>query len=353
MALHSATGFSYSANASGAGWTDISGTSAIATVGRPGTGTRSLDLGSFDQARSPYADWDATTDTLMAQFAIQFHAGTASGNRVFASMGGQGGGVNTGGDNHFVTLTRNGDDDSISVWYSDGAGGTNSLVGTLATPMVIGQWYYMRIKYLPHPTTGLIEVQLDSEVFTFSGDTAHDTSFNAVTPAAIEFGVSNAMSLYIADCLVFDDAVSGNEITDWTTEEVVLEASRPDATVSNTMTITGGAGSVHASLDDLPEDTATRVESATIGHAARVSFPDLATVETPIAVVAAVYAAKDGAGARTLGFDVHSDGSTEAETIALSGAYGWTRQVLGEAPGGVAWTTAKVDDIEVSVDVDA
>jgi hypothetical protein len=301
---------------------------------RWGVASGALRLGSSDSCQLSVS---GSPSTLILGFAVKFTNFGTSGTSIVALLETAivhcGIGINLAGQ--------------IFAWR----GTTATVLGTSATALLTGSWYYIEAKFVLHDTTGSVTVKVDGT--TVLSLTNVDTR-NAGTPLVngVRYETSGGATTDYCDLYVAD--TTGTTNNDFLGDTRVRELY-PNGAGTYT-DFTPSAGSNYQAVDETAQDgDTTYVQSSTVGHKDTYAYTDLATSPTIKGARLLLLAKKDDAGARSIAPTVKS-GATEDDgtTAALSTSYVYYSKIWETDPNtSAAWTAANLNAAEFGVEVKA
>jgi len=261
-------------------------------------------------------------------------------------------------------MTSNGYDGPIVSFYADGGtvlhGGVRVVSSTtwgiyrsgtqLATftAPAGATWVYVEVSATVHDSTGTITVRLNgTQVATYTGDTRNGGTATTIDRIVLGYigGSDYAGGLpYIDDLYISDSAFLG---------DVRVQTSVGTGAGSSTQ-FTPTSGSNYDCTNDIPDNAANYVASATSGHRDTYAMGNL-TANTVLvhAVQLVTHAYKSDAGAASLKGAIKS-GATVAygATTALPTSMGAVTDIwLTNPDTSGAWSLATVDALEAGAEV--
>lgn len=237
-------------------------------------------------------------------------------------------------------------------------GGTT--IGTGTQILQTSHWYYIEVHGVIHDTTGSVEVRIDGVTdISLSGiDTRNDATYATVD--RVRFGSDgNSLQKYIDD-IYFCDTTGG--VNDTWLGDIQVPGLSPTAAGDHTALSRGGtdSGANWSQVDEKPPNDATDyVYGSTVDTYDLYGLGNTVTTGTVHGLVCWTWAAKDDAGfgkiANVLKYDTDASGTADTEYTggdhALSTTWDYYRDVYDQQPDSTAWTTAKLDALQVGVKV--
>lgn len=261
--------------------------------------------------------------------------------------------VREGTTNHLlVFLNSNG---SFSIYR----GTTSTLLFTSAAGTVpIGAYSSLQFRFVISDTVGVVQLKVNGESGLSIDLTNVDTRNSGTgTIDNIEIGSSSSQlplcgsDVYYDDVVVWDTtgAVNNSWLGDVRVDSYMANA---DGDVTDMIPSTGA--SHWEMVDEVPASDSDYVSSASVGATELFHVSDTAhSPATVHAVIAVAQMLKSDAGAREAALVVKS-GATESVGLSIAlgtGSVKYQRVIETNPNGGVAWTKAAVDALQVGVKV--
>lgn len=244
-------------------------------------------------------------------------------------------------------------DGSISVHRNTTTIGT-SAPGVLNTA---GEYLQLQIKVVISDTVGSVEIRLNGSETPIIALSNVDTRnagtgvVNTIRLTSYSTSSGGDLASLFDDLVVWDTTGSVNNT--WL-GDVRVDSYMPSGD-GDTTTMAPSTGTAHWQLvDEVPASDTDYVSSASVGALDLFQMADMAhTPATVHGVVAVAQMLKSDAGAREVGITLKS-GATESvgSNIALgTGSTKYQRVIETDPNGGVAWTKAAIDALQVGVKV--
>lgn len=234
----------------------------------------------------------------------------------------------------------------------------NALTGTLiaesSIAIVTNAWQHIECKLTISDTVGSVEIRVDTNtVLSATGLDTKNTSLSSISSIAHGIGDGNGTHggdhMYIKDVVYWD--TSGSLNNDFM-GSVFVYSMRPDSDVSGTWTITGGAGSAWASINETsPDDDTKYISSPFPAATAQIcTLTDLPIDATTVkGMIAFVRSKKSDGGDGNLQVSMVSGASTgNGVDRPLTVAYTYWTDVFETDPAtGAAWTVAAANAAKI------
>lgn len=232
-------------------------------------------------------------------------------------------------------------------------GGT--VLGTGATALSVGVWYYIEIKASISDTVGTAVLHIDNQtVVSFSGDTKNGgTSTNidyvSLSPATFRGYGATYDDLYILD----STGATNNDFLG----DIRIETLYPDGNGNSSQLVGSDADSTdnYQLVDETgTPSSADYVASGNLGDKDTYTFTGLATTSGTIkGVQVNSWAAKSDSGARNVKNITRLSGTEDqSASLPLQTTYMPHLSVHETKPGGGSWTISDVNNAEFGVQVD-
>lgn len=225
---------------------------------------------------------------------------------------------------------------------------------TYATVPLMGRvWNFVELQVTlgTNGTTGSFELRING--ITAASASGIDTFLDTASELSIIRWTADRMGYEIDDLVIFTNA--GAAPNTWLGDATIrtLLPTADGAVVD----WTANTGTDWQAVDDptSPDDDTTYIASSTVSQKSRFAMADLPNAIATIHGVQLRYdAKKTNVGARTMrGYIRSSATEGNGTTIGLATTYAWQRGgfFATDPNGGIAWTKAAVDAMEVGVEV--
>lgn len=225
---------------------------------------------------------------------------------------------------------------------------TDVTIATSASPISMGTWYYVEIKYTHSGSSGEITVRLDG--VNIMSITGVSTAYSSTGISYFYFRGWEA-GYFVDDMYVCD--TSGTANNDFL-GAVRVVSSKPTGNGALSQ-MTPSAGSNYDCVDDLPANTTDYVRSTATDLVDLYQMADIPASESPNQFVGVQVCAraKKVTGVNSQIQVVASDGVTQANsgsfTVSSNSSYYWIYNVFEKAPDGTSWTRSLVDNSEFGI----
>jgi hypothetical protein len=239
-----------------------------------------------------------------------------------------------------------------------GATWTGVLIGTASELILDGQWNLFEIRYVPHSTSGILQVWLNNILaIDFAGNTQATGNANV---QFIDLGIFRpVISTVTGPWIAFDD-IAVNDTTGAVQNgrcgdgSVLYQKSVGNGNSSQFVGSDGNSADNYALVDEVPPDTADYVASSTPGNQDGYTIESIPAPYNAVRLVQPIaYAALAAPGEGDIRTGVRSGGTDypDAADSPLTDAYQFIRgDVLYADPADSgAWTIAKTNALEVIV----
>jgi hypothetical protein len=235
-------------------------------------------------------------------------------------------------------------------------GGINAALGgtvvvTSSSPAVVANaWQHVEVKVVIHASAGSVEVRVDgTTVLLSTGINTGNATCTQVSTSNSGYPYGVAPTFYIKDYAIWDTTGALNNTF---LGSCFVYSLRPDSDVSGTWTITGGAGSAFASINETnPDDDTKYISSPFPAATADVcTLTDLPSDATSVkALMAFVRSRKSDGGDGNLQISLISGASTgNGSDRPITTAYTYWSDIFETDPATSAqWAVAAVNAAKI------
>jgi hypothetical protein len=257
-------------------------------------------------------------------------------------------------ENEYLTIAISEDSSVIQVFRGSRAG---TLLGYATANLPTAVWFFFECKVKFDDTdsspTGTVEIRINEEtVLSLTGEQTVPTGVGTSPERFLFCGSNSGMHRDVDDLYICDSAGSVNNdfLGDMSTKRLKANA---DGT-TNDFTPVGDANNYQTVDDDDPDGNTTYNWSATSTDRDMYNTEDIADITTltpaSIAAVSVVSYCQDTDGGLSPEHVVVSGASEATDAIAPTATYGHQYSFFETDPqGGGAWTEARVDGMEIGV----
>lgn len=227
---------------------------------------------------------------------------------------------------------------------------SGTILGTGTKILSLSTWYYLEGHVTIHDSTGTVEAKIDGvqDINLTGQDTRNDASSGSVDRLFVR-----EASVIVDD--IYVNSTTGTQNTGYS-NDVRISAYIPNAAGTTTGLSRGGSdsGSNYGQVDERPpNDSTDYVYDSVVDDFDLYGLPNTSGVTSVQAVTTWIKAQKNDAGAASIAHMLRSGGTNDTGSdVALSTSWTYYRKNYNVDPtDSNAWTTGKLDALEVGVKV--
>lgn len=240
-----------------------------------------------------------------------------------------------------------------------GTDSSGTLLGTGTTLLQPGTWYYIEVYALINSTTGAVTVRLNgaNEIVLTGVNTQNGGSTTTVDTILLggPIGLNGANQGFAYDDLYVCDGAGTVNNTFLGDVQVLTEMPSGNGAANSWVNDAATSTNNYTHVDDVPDSTASYVQSAVVGAVDEYAIPAIAGSPTVFGVQARALASKVGSGSRSAalvarpGTTDHADAGHALGTGAVPISNIWETN----PDTSTAWTAAALSATQFGVKVSA